>query len=139
MQITELIKKRNVGMYGLRSEYLVRKKKIPYKKSMKHSKLNQSYNSTPNSSRTTSRRSGLRQLRQSIGQLNDSTGADTDSNSGILDSSMNQSSIENKNKYQPIEEWIGEERLHLWQIKSFHDCYKRLEMEEIRKKDRMWH
>jgi hypothetical protein len=69
--------------------------------------------------------------------LNDSTGADTDSNSGILDNSMNQSSLENKNKYQPIEEWIGEERLHLWQIKSLHDCYKRLKMKEIRKNDRM--
>ena len=140
MQITEIIKKRNVGLYSLRSEYLIRKKKIPYKKTVKSSKsnLSNSFSSTPNASRTTSRRSGLRQLRQSIGQLNDSTGADTDSNSGIMDSSGNLGNgAENKNKYQPVEEWIIEERLHLWQIKSFSDRSKRLEMEEIRRKDRI--
>jgi hypothetical protein len=139
IQTTELIKKRNTGLYNLRSEYLVRKKKIPYnKKSTKQSKtsLSSSFNTTPSISRTTSRRSGLRQLRQSIGQTYDSTGGDTDSNSGIVETFQVSESLENRNKNQLIEEWIAEERLHLWQIKSFYDRSKRLEIEEIRKKER---
>ena len=37
VQTTEIIKKRNVGLYNLRSEYLIRKKKTPYHKKSKQS------------------------------------------------------------------------------------------------------
>ncbi len=167
IQTMEIIRKRNIGLYQLRSDYQIRKKRMPYnynnastlstKKSKKQkqqrddggddgesSLLNiscgaqSSRNNTPNA-----RRSGLRQLtRQSSIMANEMDTADNNSNISVDDTNSNTDepnrTIVSVVAKEPdtCEEWVNEERLHLWQIKSFYERTKRIEIDAIRAKEK---
>lgn len=132
IQTSELVSKRDCGPYKLRSEYLIRKKKHKLnsapaaKPGPKKSKI-EAKNGAGATPSPSSRRSGLRQVRPLINEsLNEDEmleGVD----GGSAPADANQSS----------EEWVPEERLHPWQIKSFYERTKRLELDAARQRERL--